>query len=320
MRDDIYADPAFYDAIAPDDPAMAAFYTEGLGAGQPVLELACGTGRFTLPLAASGADVVGGDADPGMLEAARQRLSGAGQAAQLRRASVMARQGRMAEARQLLRSASSEGATCRHFHCICLLGQGTLHAGENPTLRHPADRREPFLQVCRSVEPGCFSHDALRKTVRSRKDSRQGRQPPLGATTLRFQPQYRSGLRSGTQNAAALPALCRSSINPHIGAGHQQTLPGSHGGGLHGRLCSVRQSHIGRSGSGGRQIQRSAIASAHRPIAQSCQQRQKAASARFVRVRGLRCGAVPSGMGGLGALGRRNFGGFHGQYSRPSEP
>lgn len=35
---------------------------------------------------------------------------------------------------------------------------------------------------------------------------------------------------------------------------------------------------------------------------------------------GLRCGAVPSGMGGLGALGRRNFGGFHGQYSRPSEP
>lgn len=83
MRDDIYADPAFYDAIAPDDPAMAAFYTEGLGAGQPVLELACGTGRFTLPLAASGADVVGGDADPGMLEAARRRLSGAGQAAQL---------------------------------------------------------------------------------------------------------------------------------------------------------------------------------------------------------------------------------------------
>lgn len=83
MRDDIYADPAFYDAIAPDDPAMAAFYTDGLTAGRQVLELACGTGRFTLPLAASGAQVLGGDADPGMLDAARQRLAAAGYAAEL---------------------------------------------------------------------------------------------------------------------------------------------------------------------------------------------------------------------------------------------
>jgi SAM-dependent methyltransferase len=41
-------------------------------AGGPVLELACGTGRVTLPLAAAGVEVVGLDVDPAMLMFARR--------------------------------------------------------------------------------------------------------------------------------------------------------------------------------------------------------------------------------------------------------
>jgi SAM-dependent methyltransferase len=41
-------------------------------AGGPVLELACGTGRVTGPLAAAGFDVIGLDVDPGMLAYGRQ--------------------------------------------------------------------------------------------------------------------------------------------------------------------------------------------------------------------------------------------------------
>ncbi|MGH9126570.1 MAG: class I SAM-dependent methyltransferase [Acidimicrobiales bacterium] len=40
--------------------------------GGPILELACGTGRLTVPLAASGVEVVGLDHDPAMLYAARR--------------------------------------------------------------------------------------------------------------------------------------------------------------------------------------------------------------------------------------------------------
>lgn len=47
-------------------------------AGDPVLELACGTGRLAIPVARMGSDVTGLDSDPGMLaicEAKRDRLA-----------------------------------------------------------------------------------------------------------------------------------------------------------------------------------------------------------------------------------------------------
>ena len=43
--------------------------------GGPVLELGCGTGRVTLPIAQAGIDAVGLDLSAGMLDAARQKLS-----------------------------------------------------------------------------------------------------------------------------------------------------------------------------------------------------------------------------------------------------
>ena len=47
--------------------------TQPAGQGRSVLDLACGTGRLTLPLARSGADVTGGDLSDTMLAKALQR-------------------------------------------------------------------------------------------------------------------------------------------------------------------------------------------------------------------------------------------------------
>jgi SAM-dependent methyltransferase len=70
----------FYDAapvyaVRPD----VAFYVDEanrIGAERTVLELGCGTGRLTLPLARAGHRVIGLDRSPTMLERARTKLAG----------------------------------------------------------------------------------------------------------------------------------------------------------------------------------------------------------------------------------------------------
>ena len=69
-----------YDAIARlYDPWSASvtedveFYiAEALAAGGPVVELACGTGRISVPVAKAGIRIIGVDASAGMLEVARE--------------------------------------------------------------------------------------------------------------------------------------------------------------------------------------------------------------------------------------------------------
>ncbi|MFD2648644.1 class I SAM-dependent methyltransferase [Devosia albogilva] len=59
---DLYDDPELYDLVAPRDEAMEQFYVEVAGGhSRKVLELACGSGRLTVPLAKSGALVTAGD-------------------------------------------------------------------------------------------------------------------------------------------------------------------------------------------------------------------------------------------------------------------
>lgn len=70
--DSLYDDADLYDLVSPPDATMERFYIEAAGGpGQRVLDLACGSGRFTVPLAASGALVVGGDISETMLSRAR---------------------------------------------------------------------------------------------------------------------------------------------------------------------------------------------------------------------------------------------------------
>lgn len=65
-----------YDLMYGADPAVVASLSDLAGAG-PVLELAIGTGRLALPLAATGLEVHGIDASPAMVERLRAKPGGA---------------------------------------------------------------------------------------------------------------------------------------------------------------------------------------------------------------------------------------------------
>lgn len=68
----LYDDPELYDTViwGPCEP----FYFElAQQSGGAVLELACGTGRLTVPMWAEGIDIIGLDQSPKMLESAKER-------------------------------------------------------------------------------------------------------------------------------------------------------------------------------------------------------------------------------------------------------
>ena len=64
------------DEVVRDDIAFyAGLAREASEAGHAVLELGCGTGRVTLPIAQAGVEVVGLDSSPAMLEVARRKAA-----------------------------------------------------------------------------------------------------------------------------------------------------------------------------------------------------------------------------------------------------
>ncbi|MCL6599664.1 MAG: class I SAM-dependent methyltransferase [Alicyclobacillus macrosporangiidus] len=71
-----YRDPVTYDSEYGKVGLELPFF-EGLAreTGGPILELACGTGRVTIPLAQRGFDVTGVDITPQMLERAKQKAA-----------------------------------------------------------------------------------------------------------------------------------------------------------------------------------------------------------------------------------------------------
>jgi SAM-dependent methyltransferase len=74
VRRDHYGDGAWYDAeyvhVGADIPGYRAWAARR---GGPILELACGTGRLTFPMAETGAEVVGVDASAPMLARAEEK-------------------------------------------------------------------------------------------------------------------------------------------------------------------------------------------------------------------------------------------------------
>lgn len=72
-----YADPRLYDAenrdFEPDGPYVLSLAKQ---IGGKALELGCGTGRLTIPLAECGVRITGLDATAGMIELAKQKAKG----------------------------------------------------------------------------------------------------------------------------------------------------------------------------------------------------------------------------------------------------
>ncbi len=75
-----FADPANYDIEEKDgwanDPTVDFYYNLAQQTGAPVLELACGTGRVTIPIARAGIAVVGVDLAAGMVARAQEKSVG----------------------------------------------------------------------------------------------------------------------------------------------------------------------------------------------------------------------------------------------------
>ena len=75
MKDDPYADPALYDLEYADHTEDITYYQRLAGElDGPLLELGCGTGRLTLPMARIGAEVDGVDLAQSMLDGLQRKL------------------------------------------------------------------------------------------------------------------------------------------------------------------------------------------------------------------------------------------------------
>jgi SAM-dependent methyltransferase len=75
----LYRNGRHYDALNSDLVADIPFYVEEARRAEgPALELACGTGRLTIPIAQSGVEVVGLDLSASMLAHARTKAKAAG--------------------------------------------------------------------------------------------------------------------------------------------------------------------------------------------------------------------------------------------------
>ena len=77
---DLYEDARRYDALTQQQfgsSDLAYWKAQAAQSGGPVLELACGAGRLTLPIAAQGTEIAGLDASAPMLAVAREKAGAA---------------------------------------------------------------------------------------------------------------------------------------------------------------------------------------------------------------------------------------------------
>src|SRR5215472_8753627 len=77
VNSNLYDHPALYDALFPVGAHLPYYMELAQQASGDVLELACGTGQLTVPLASAGLPIVGLDLSPQMLNTARERAAAA---------------------------------------------------------------------------------------------------------------------------------------------------------------------------------------------------------------------------------------------------
>ena len=77
MNSDLYDHPALYDALMPVRAHLPWYRELARQASAGILELACGTGQLTVPIAAEGLPIAGLDLSEPMLHIARERAAAA---------------------------------------------------------------------------------------------------------------------------------------------------------------------------------------------------------------------------------------------------
>ncbi|HKH92540.1 MAG TPA: class I SAM-dependent methyltransferase [Gemmatimonadaceae bacterium] len=160
---DLYTDADLYDRIvAPPAESLDFYLAVAQGASGEVLELACGTGRLTVPLALAlardGRHVAGLDLAPAMLDAARRKAADAGVAIELT----------IGDMRRF--------ALERRFGMIFVAFNSLLHLTTNDALR------ECFACVRTHLAPGgIFAFDIFNPSVRL-----LARLPDERSTVMRF--------------------------------------------------------------------------------------------------------------------------------------
>jgi SAM-dependent methyltransferase len=77
LSSDIYDHPALYDALLPVGAHLPYYVELSRQTSGDVLELACGTGQLTVPVASAGLPIVGIDTSAPMLNAANERAAAA---------------------------------------------------------------------------------------------------------------------------------------------------------------------------------------------------------------------------------------------------
>ena len=165
MPFDFYEYPDLYDALLPVRAEVPFYVDLARNQGGAVLELACGTGQITIPIAALGLPTVGLDYSLPMLDTARRRASAAG-------ASVAFLQGDMCDF-----------ALRRDFKLIFVARNSLLH------LLSTSDLLAALTAVRRHLAPdGVFAFDIFNPSVRLLAQPAGQRFPVMEATTDIFGP------------------------------------------------------------------------------------------------------------------------------------
>ena len=164
-RADFYDYPDLYDALLParaEVPFYADLARQQKGA---VLELACGTGQLTVPVASEGFPTVGLDRSHAMLKVARRRASAAGAPA------------------TFLQGDMRDFALRREFKLIVVARNSLLH------LLSTADLLAALTAVGRHLaEDGIFAFDIFNPNVRLLASPPGQRFPVMEVNTSRFGP------------------------------------------------------------------------------------------------------------------------------------
>jgi len=160
----------FYDLITGDDAYdVPAYLAHAAKYGGPVLELACGSGRVTVPLAQAGYDVTAVDLAPDMLRALRRRLLDEPRDVALRVTPVLG------DLRELALHAP---------HRLAIIGAVSICL-----IREHADRVRAFKSIRQALEADgrlCFDFLATNEIALRAQDDQIACVPALGPRSKRF--------------------------------------------------------------------------------------------------------------------------------------